>query len=333
MRSMKTFKNTISIIAALITISMASAATAQTSTEARCLVDAPENIDTQDALAAADVVCQDVRAHGVAIAEPSTAGETDRPSETYRVKLRELGEVTVLTLSHEDTAGRVLRSERVQLKGLEELLVVGPRLTEALMTAVPLEKTASVTTLTHEETRAYNKKTGEFLWGVSVEGLVLTQPFMSAPGLGLHAVYETPGAALTAKAAFHVKDMDDDSGGFNLSVGGRKIFGDTDTAFYAGGGMAWSGYFAKEYNDNHDNFYDRKRYEGMGFEAYGEAGVELFRFYEARVLFGARAALPLYMIESREYEESVNADGTYDHTQKKEDFYMVPITLSATLLW
>ena len=339
MRSMKTLNIKTNLIAALTlistvsAISTASAEPGASTTTARCLVDAPENIDPQDALAAGDVVCQDVRAHGISVGAPMAAGEAMSLAETYRVKLRKLGGVMILSLSHESAAGAILRSERVQLKGLEELLVVSPRLAKALITPETLEETATVTTLGHEETRDYGKKPGEFLWGLSVEGLAIPSPFMVVPGLGLHAVYETPTAALTAKAAFHAVDGGNtDGAGFNLSVGGRKIFGQSDTAFFAGGGLAWSGYYAEEFEDTSESW-DSTSYEGQGFEAYGEVGAELFRFYEARVLFGARVALPFYMLQSREYSDILNADGSYDYTVETDEKYMAPVTLSATVLW
>ena len=328
---MQIFKAT-SIMIVSITLSIASAATAQM-TAAGCVVDAAERIDAQDALVAAGVICDDIRAHGVPVDNPTMAGERDRPPEIYRIKLRELGQLKILTVSHENSAGRVLRSERVQLKSLKEVMVIGPRLTKALMTRVPQDKTATVTTLSDEETRVDIKKSGEFFWGLSLEGVVLTKPFISAPGVGLHAVYETSTSALTAKAAFQGNKMDRETRVFNVSVGGRKIFGAADTVLYAGGGVAWSSYYTKTINrDDAYYLYKRDQYKGLGFEGYGEVGVETFRSYDARMLFGARVALPLYMSHYSEYREFTNADGFYKNSEEKEEFYAVPITLSVTLL-
>ena len=259
MRSMKIISGV--MVAAFTLVSTVASAQAD---KARCLADVAENILLQEPIAVADIICDDVRAHGVSIGAAQVHGAANGASQTYRVKLRTLGDIMILTLSHEGSSGAILRSEHLQLEGLEELPAASLRLVKTLLEkppfaeAAPLAETAPLTTVSHDETRLHDKRHGEFIWGVSVGGLTLNQPFTPMVGMGLHAVYETFGAALTVNAAYYYKDMDADSIGFNLSVGGRKIFGETNTAFYAGGGIAWSGYTAYEFNEDPPDFFHEK---------------------------------------------------------------------------
>ncbi len=279
-----------------------------------------------DAHTAVWLVCEEVRRqHG----RPAALSPNDPPA-AYRVGLLRLGQAVVLTVHVESPLGTVRDSRQLQLASPEEVVVAAPRVVEALFQGVQVTSTQRVSNLVGEETREYNKKPGEFLYGGGLVGTYVAGSSVGVqPGLDLRAGYETDrlGIGLGFRTSGG-SDYGDDGSASHVAfnVGGRYFLSDADTGMFVGGGLAWSGLEVRqEYNQiDHSG----GSFEGSGIGAYGEVGVELLRLHSSRLTFDLRFETPFYRLEQNGYYYDYDAPAdSYVEPVRLDDWtYAVPIT-------
>lgn len=271
-------------------------------------------LDPDSARTAGQIVCDEIRACGVALLPQGVPG-----AETYRVSFERLGDQLIARLSYEAPTGSVVRSRRLVLGGPAEIVVAGPRLANAVVLDRPLEEGQRVDNLVSEETRRYQKKSGEFLWGVGLGGVAL--PFAGVVPKGAleaHGYYETPRLAFgfTGRVAVGDNSRDDKSFSYaGLGLGARYFFSETNTSPFVGGG------FALSYVDFDDGDFSGS---GGGLGAYAEVGAEFLRLHESRLVVSLRVEAPFY---------SVQEQFTYDLNDSDRTQYHVPAILSLAYMW
>ena len=269
---------------------------------AQCAVGEINGISADNAATAVQLVCNAI-----------TSRVSPDNGSSYRVDMGRLGRLAILTV-RTIRAGEPDKAMSVQLEGIEEVAVAAPRLGEAVATGKPFASSATVDNLVSEENRKYagKKRDGESLFGAGLFGLSLLGANGDANGAGLIGKweYQAPGFAAGASSFFGIE-----SPLFvGISVDGRKFFSEADFAPFAGGGLAYVGF----YNDEVSN-------GSLG--AYVSGGLEAFRTYQNRLTIEARAFLP--------FSES-EGGCTYDYTDGSEDCssaaYVVPVMLNLTYM-
>ncbi len=279
-------------------------------------------LDQASAYTGWQLVCDEIRNQGVALAPPGADTAT-----AYRVTFDRLGTRLVLRVSYETPVGHAARARKMVLEGPEELPVAAPRIAHAVVTDSPLEDSERVDNLVGDETRTYKKKHGEFLWGLGLFGVSSpAASVVATPGAEFMGYYETPdyGFGFTLRTSFG--STQDDSLYYGaIGVGGRYFFSDADIGPFAGAGMAAS-WLSVDHADT--DFYGK----GSGFGAYAEIGVEFLRLHSSRLVLALRADVPFYSVKPNDY-------GSYDYTTgattqpKTGSEYHLPLSLSATYAW
>lgn len=287
-----------------------------------CLVGDHSGVAESDAETAASITCDALRQQGIAVGAPVT--EAGSAAEAYRVTLRRLGEMVILELRHEGPVGTTLDSRTLQLATIEEVVVAGPRLAEALARGVPIEETAAVGNLVGQETREPGQMSGETFAGVGIMGFaVIGTDVFAAPGFVGKLFYEATDWSVGGDLLMGggSPSGDDDVVYFSLSVGARYFFNEANTSFFAGGGFAW------------DSFIMTRGAEGSaqrdgastGVGGYGEIGVEFMRMYEGRLITSLRADVPFFSVE----EEFTDSSGN----REIEEHWVMPISLGVSYAW
>lgn len=161
------------------------------------------------------------------------------------------------------------------------------RLVDAVVDGVPLEETARIATLTEHEGRAFSKRPGEFLWGLTLSsafGMYDGAGSEDAPAIwggSLRFLYEIEhaqfGVSLGGAGA-------EDGGMFDLSVRGHWLILDQDISPYVGGGLGVSvlGFTGLDLD--------------YGGHAVLSGGVEFFRLHAARLVASVDVMLPFYRL-------------------------------------
>ena len=78
---------------------------------------------------------------------------------------------------------------------------------------------------------------------------------------------------------------------FRHSVGGRVFMGKSDTAPFAGGGLAYN-YIEASIDPS------RSSVDKGGFAAYGEAGIQFLRTHKSRFSIAVRMDVPMFALKS-----------------------------------
>lgn len=232
----------------------------------------------------------------------------------------------MVRLSQEDAAGKpVAPAQQLRLQTLGDIEKAAPRLAEAMTGGRALAQSQEMETVTHAEAKKMEKKDGDFLYGVGVYGMaVLGFETYGSFGFQGAVAYETPefGAHGALRMGGAGGGGDDSGASFELTVGGRYFFSQTDTAFFAGVGLAGLGIFG-------DN--DQASYEGAGLGAYGEFGLEFLRLYESRLAIEARVTAPFFELDRWDVFGDWDDDGVTD--PGPASIYVVPVTLGLSYLW
>lgn len=279
------------------------------SNAAACLV-FNNGYDAASAATAGQLVCDEIRNQGVVLVAAGAPA-----SRTYRVHLDRLGASTVLRVTYEEPVGTVKRARRVVLRGIEEATVAAPRVARAIVRDEGIEESQRVDNLVGEETRKYEKKPGEFLWGLGILGASLpANGLFMEPGIEFSGFYEAPRYAIGFSLRTAVATQGDGMSHMSGSVGARHFFSDGDVSPFVGGGVAI------EHLRLRDSEFAR---EGTGLGAYAEGGVEIMRLHSSRMVFGLRVDAPFFQVK-REYATSGQSD---------EAKWLLPVTLSATYAW
>ncbi|RME44004.1 MAG: hypothetical protein D6795_18575 [Deltaproteobacteria bacterium] len=274
---------------------------------AACLIGEHPGISDSDARTTARILCDELRARKVAVGQPVTAA--DSATIAYRSTLERLGTSLILTFAYESPVGRTVKSERIQLRGIEEVPTVAPRLAEALVTGKSLAKTEEVGELVGEETDTFKQKSGHALKGMGLG--VITVPgtgVVGAPAIDAHWFYETPDFGLGTNFRFGGIPGDNALLYLNWSLGGRYFFTRRNITPFVGGGMFGHLLTVKsaDLRSNDDKFSDTT----AGIGAYLAGGIEFLRLYEAHLTLEVRVDLPFGKLED-----------------EGESHYAVPISL------
>lgn len=257
---------------------------------------------------ATNIVCDELRA----------AGGTGN----YVVDLEKLDAKVILRVSDEGTGGQALDSRRVILASLDEVPNAAPRVARALVENKPVADTANVSNLLGEETTKAKKKSGDFLWGVGLVGLMMpTNSTSISTGAEFPFLYEANDFAVGGSFKFAVNGRDEGSSQVALSVGGRQFMQPTNTSLFWGAGMSveWLSLSTTSRMGGYDS---SKTYTGNGAALYGELGVETMRFHRSRLLAAVRVDAPLFTTTHDTYNDAT--------TSTK---YALPLSFNVTYLW
>lgn len=290
-------------------------------TEAECVIGEHSGVPDSDAETAAALTCDALRDLGVDVGYPISQASGE--STSYVVNLRRLGAVTIFELRQETATGETVDGRTLQLANIEEVVVAGPRLAEALVQGVPLEDTAGVGNLVGEETREPGQMTGDTYFAVGIVGVALINgPVFATPGLFLSFFYEAPQWSVGSDMIMGVGIPTGDTAYlFIWSVGGRYFFNEDNTAFFAGGGFGWDTIATERWEDSITII----RASATGVGAYGEVGVEFLRMYGSRLIASLRGHIPFFQL----VEEYDNDDGE----TVTDELWVIPVSLSVSYAW
>lgn len=319
---------------------LAAPAVASAAATPRCVVGAHAGVPDSEARVATGMVCDEVRKAGVPVVDADDDGG-DASGDVYRVQLQHFGRTMIVRLSFERD-GQVLRAERLTLAAIDEVPTVAPRLATAVVTGKPLEETAHVDDLSQGETRKYEKKAGETLWGVGLVGFgTLSGGGSVGPGIALSVMYETPTFGAGIGYTFGTTDTGSSGGAREelsqhaLHVFGRYFLGRGDVSPYLGAGL---GYTALESNysdygsSGNYSTYTYRRLDGNGFGAFASVGLEMLRLHKVRLGIEARVDVPFYSLRGESSSGGGYAtDGSYTQpTVTQESRWVMPVSLVAT---
>lgn len=272
-----------------------------------CVLGQHGYIPRPDAMTAASMMCEALRAAGANVATEPVRQDQVSGGERYRVDLRPLGKVTVLQVSFESQDGKASSSSSMRLAGIEEVPVAAPRLADALLHGKPLPASATVDSLVGEETRRYEKRYGETLLGVGVLGFgVPNTDIVTGYGAYGRLHYETPRYSIGADARIGGSVEEQGDGHLaGLSVGGRLFFSEGAIGPFVGGGLGilWLGAYEDRASDE-DAWPDRVELDGNGLAPYAELGIEFLRLHESRLEVLVRVDVPLFEMEGNDLDGS-----------------------------
>jgi hypothetical protein len=285
-----------------------------------CLIGEHEGIAASDARTATSLVCDELRAQGVAVGAPATSAGS--APVAYSTTMRRLGAVVILEVAREAPPGRAVDSRRIQLASLEEVAVAAPRAAEALVRGVPMAETSTMGTLVGEETRALGERPGRTFWGVGIAFAALAGADVhAAPGFNFRFFYETlrfgVGTDLLLAGGLSGGDS---AAFFSWSVGARYFFSETNASFFAGGGLAWDTLVSETGGEG--DYTQQGTDTGLG--VYGDVGWEFLREHSSRLTLTLRVDVPLFQV-TREREE--------EGFMRRDDTYVVPVTLTVGYAW
>ena len=278
-----------------------------------CLIGDHAGIDPADAQTATLLFCDDLRSRGVAVGQPTQ--EAGDAAHGYRLSLRPLGKTILVRVSYEAPIGTATLSRQVQILGIEKLLTAIPRLSEAVVKDISVERTARVDNLIGKETRRYEKTPGETFWGIGIVGMSV--PGLDAvmqPGMDLRVFYERPRYSVGTNLRVAGGSGQDDQFFFiGWGMGGRYFFSNKNTSFFAGGGLSWTTLAVDRGDWNQADHFDGSE---SGFGAYAEIGVEFLRFHGSRMSLDLRVDAPMFAI-----------------TDAGKSEYFLPISLGIQYAW
>jgi outer membrane protein W len=330
----------LSLLAAAALIAVPAVASAAATP--RCVIGAHAGVSDNDARVATELVCDEVRKAGVPVVDADDDGG-DVTGDVYRVQLQLFGRTTIVRLSHERD-GQVVRAERMTLAAVDEVQTVAPRLATAVVTGKPLAETAHVDDLSAGETRKYEKKAGELLWGGGIAGFgSLNGGGGFGPGLTLSVMYETPELAAGVSYLYGTNDTggsDYNSTYEKLSmhsfqVFGRYFLGRGDVAPYFGAGLGYTSLDSSKYANGSSgaySAYDYKHLEGNGFGGFASVGLEMLRLHKVRMAVEARVDVPFFALSGSTTSGAGYAvDGTYSSgTTSTERRWVMPVSIAAS---
>lgn len=291
---------------------------------AECLMGSMKGIPEADAETVADIICDAIRARGIDVAQPSFDA---RGGEAYRIDARPLGSKLFLTVTHVGTEGGNLARATLDVMAIEEVPVAAPRLAEMILDRKSADQTAKVSSLVGDETRQYQKKAGETLWGLGFSGIAVPGADVF-PGMGLvfRGTFETEDFGIVGDLRItggDKKAVIDQATIFSASINGRYFFLDGGWSPYIGGGLGWAALTLV--NDDLDT-----SDSGMGGNV--EFGFEFLRFYKSRLQVDFRVDLPFF--DLRQPDESDWDWRTGQTTSRSGNRkYVTPMTFGVTYLW
>jgi len=254
-----------------------------------CVLGDHTGFEEADAHTVATLVCDALRSAGARVAREPVRDRAGRAA--YEVSLLPLGQNIILRVSFRSASGATGRSSQLQLHQLEEVTVAAGRLAEAILHSTKIADTAEIDSLVGEESRAYEKRTGETLVALGVLGFAIPS---GAGTLGYGAFgrlsFEAPRYAVGIEARIAGTSANSSGwlGGFG--VNGRLFMQESDVSLFVGAGVAllWLGAEADH----------GRRVRGSGFAPQIDLGVELLRAYRSRFDVFVRLDLPIFGLQT-----------------------------------
>lgn len=252
----------------------------------RCILVEESGVPHAEAIAASSRVCAEL------------LQRDPRSSDMYAVHLTQLGSRVIVAVDRVDASRAVVDQRTATLSGLEEILVAGPRLAEALVSGKTLEGTATVTTILNEEAHVPKARGGRLGYDFGVTG-TSAFGFAALPSAGAYTAlhYETAsrvGLKLEARLG-GVGGQTKVSGG-TLDVGSRYFTSDRDTSPYIGGGVGF-GFWensAPAVSSGPNSYTYTESVQGSGFNAYATAGMQFMRVERVAFDVGVRVDAPMF---------------------------------------
>ncbi|HEY0841140.1 MAG TPA: hypothetical protein VGD74_13210 [Vulgatibacter sp.] len=278
--------------------------------EAACVMGAMRGIPESDAETVAEIVCEALRDRGVDVGHPTLEPGA---GEAYRIDARPLGSKLFLTVTRENASGASLGKATLDVVSIEEVPVAAPRLAGMVVDGKSASQTATVSTLVGDETRQYQKKGGETLWGLGFTGIAVPDSKVF-PGFGLvfRGAFETEDFGIVGDLRLtgaSPSGRDDAVVLFTASINGRYFLLSGGWSPFIGAGLGWTAaeLTGEEFSVNET---------GMGANV--EAGLEFLRFYKSRLSVDFRVDLPFFDLSD------------FSGSNKR---YVTPLTFGLTYMW
>jgi len=203
------------------------------------------------------------------------------------------------------------RTETIRLFKMDDFPIAAERLVEGIYSKQSFNDTATASTLTTQEGRPQERKFGELFWGAGISlGSTLTQSTGMNFGGNLRIAYEMTDWRLDSEFSTVGTSNGNDSNHIALdwTLGAAYLFGEGNMAGYIDGGLGLGFQHLDPAVDNNRT--------GLGALFYVGGGVEMFRFYDTRLIVGARVVLPAYELEksaqhNSSWEPSVRLTTTF----------------------
>ncbi len=212
--------------------------------------------------------------------QPLTPDTRNRQGRTLVLRVAgRLGTKIPLAMEELGQEGATGASTSLTASSLEECDIVIPRLVEAVLRHKPAEDTARMATVTADEGRAFNKRSGEghFILGVH-KPLFTGEQNEDRSGLSLGYLYEAEHWQIGVEGLFI---RSDDSYLFS-------------PAFLSGAWIPFSGQFSPYFGLGIGYLFiseqDHSVSDGLGYKL--SAGLEMFRLHRVRVQVGVDLYLP-----------------------------------------
>jgi hypothetical protein len=263
----------------------------------------------------------------VALADARDAAGAAGAQRLFVLDAAPLGEAVVTGLAEVDGATGAARARStLVIDDLADADRAIGRLVDAVLDGVPIDETARIATVTRHEGRAYSKRPGEFLWGLSVMSAVGLADrdhggAAAAWGGSLHFLYEIPSAQFGVRVG---GGGSEDAGLAEFSVTGSWMILDGDISPYVGGGLGLS---VLSLHDGDGEF---------GGHALLTGGVEFFRLHSARIFAGLDLLLPFYRVsrweDAWDHDGSDGSDG-YENDRDRGAHWTPALMLSVGVLF
>jgi hypothetical protein len=251
-------------------------------TTSACIAGELPGAPISDAHTAAALVCEALRARGANVsAQPVIEGDALAAghASAFRVEVRPLGRVVILQVGYESPIRTRLKSQSLQLRGIEEVTVAAPRMADALLRGTDVRESAQVDNLVGQETRSYAKQYGEMSFGIGLIGLALPSETWAGYGAYGRIHYEARRYAIGADLRIAGSDRSEhDIVMTGISLGGRYFLSDGDVTGFVGGGAGILWLSLEDVSSTGTS----QQLRGSGLAGFGEVGVEFLRLHETR---------------------------------------------------
>lgn len=247
----------------------ATPAATPTPPRAGCRLGAHEGIDAADARTAASMVCR-------ALADKGLGGAS------AEVRVEKLGSRVVLVVAPERG-----EEKHVLLSSIEEVPTAAPRLAESVAEMKPIAETETVKNVLATESAPPKTKAGQVGFNGGIIGVApLNAPSTPAPGVDLGLIYRADRWGVSASGRFASSGSDVGGVGYaSLGSGVRYSFGGGTVAPFAGAGVSILAFSLERRGSD---------FEGKGFGAYAEVGVDALRTSRIGFTASLRVDAPLF---------------------------------------
>lgn len=257
-------------------------------------------IGPASARTACRIFADELRRLGVEVAESPDLEQVHPLDDTIKQEMARVGAGRIFVLSLLQLGNKliakvelrsadftILSSRQLTASGPEELDVVIPRLTEALIKNTSVGESARIDTVTAQEGRKWEKLPGEFLWGFGIIlGGGLSEGTNFIYGLDFQFSYEMEHFQLRFQLGGMANFDDEEKDGlFRTGVGATYI---PFTSF-------WSPFLGVSLDYVYLNLGGYER-GGVGLIVHG--GVEFFRLHSSRLVVGLDLVVPFFEIRN-----------------------------------